>query len=90
MTKFSTISFTVGDLIKLLGFAGMLATMYVNLVIKIEEGNSKYALLEYRVMSLESKTKVVLNKNDDNKLVLNEPSHYALIPKETRFRYKLK
>lgn len=62
--KFDQINFTGADIIKFVGVAGMLTTMYVNLIVKIEQGNARYTLLEYRITALEKKQQSFIGPMD--------------------------
>lgn len=67
MTKFTSISFTMADVIKLMVFIVSLGSAYLGLVIEIRDGKEAHNLLAYRVTVLEKKAGIsVLNFEQGN------------------------
>lgn len=75
---FDKIKFTGKDVIQLVGFAGMLMTMYFNLVSEIRQNKvfdeADKKVIDYRLKDLEKRT---LSYND-------KPMQFAVLPKETK------
>lgn len=71
--KLDDVKFSGSDIIKLLGFIGVIGTMWYDLKTDFEVHKAEHKLLEYRIESLEKKALACVAYN-----------YNAILPKETK------
>ncbi len=71
--KLDDVKFTGSDVIKLIGFLGVIGTMWYDLKTNFEVHKAEHKLLEYRIASLEKSVLASVAYN-----------YNAILPKETK------